>query len=136
MLSKKTNKLDNTKKFTLSFLKKNIKKKKIPTALEMLFIIVNRGSGDDVCEYLKDKGLLKLSCHGLGTADSKLQDILNISNKEKEVIISIIPVLNSDKLLDEIEEKFLRVEKYSGIAFTVLLKTIMKNSAENLLRSE
>ena len=110
------------------------KRKKMNPILQMLVVIVNRGKGDDVTAFLKQSGINSRICSfGEGTATSSLQNILGLSNNEKEIISCIIPIENSTKFLDKLEEEFLTVEKYAGIAFTIPLKSITKGSFENLV---
>ena len=131
--TEKINAKEHKKAFYKAF-KKRKKDEKLPTILEMLFVIVKRGNGDKVSKFLKEKGISKISSYAYGTADSTLQSLLGLVDKEKEIVFSIIPVLNSDELLDELEKKFLKIEKYSGIAFTIPLKTIVKNSMQKLIK--
>ena len=122
------------KKTVLKVIKQN-KKNKLPAPiLQMMVVIVTRGKGDSVRNFLKEKNVQNfVSSFGRGTADSTLQNLLGFDQKEKDVIFAIIPVENSEVLLDELEEKFLKLQKYAGIAFTVPLKRITKDSMENVV---
>ena len=100
----------------------------------MLVVIVTRGKGDEVVTYLKSHGVFaKVSSFGEGTADSTLQSMLGLYNKEKEIIFSVIPLKNSDQFMDELEEKILKQQKHGGIAFTIPLKSITKNSMQAII---
>ena len=126
---------EKEKKKTVSKVIKQNKKNKLPAPiLQMMVVIVTRGKGDSVRNFLKEKNVQNfVSSFGRGTADSTLQNLLGFDQKEKDVIFSIIPVENSEVLLDELEEKFLKLQKYAGIAFTVPLKSITKDSMENVV---
>ena len=123
------------KKKTVFKHNKQNKKNKLPAPiLQMMVVIVTRGKGDSVRNFLKEKNVQNfVSSFGRGTADSTLQNLLGFDQKEKDVIFAIIPVENSEVLLDELEEKFLKLQKYAGIAFTVPLKSITKDSMENVV---
>ena len=113
---------------------KQSKKGKVPAILELLVVIVNRGKGDEVAKFLKQKGnASKISSYGFGTADSALQQLLGL-NKEKEIVFCVIPLKNSDKLLDSLEETFLKTEKYAGICFTIPIKSITKDSLKSFYK--
>lgn len=102
--------------------------------LQMLVVIVTRGKGDEVVTYLKSNGInAKVSSFGEGTADSTLQSMLGLYNKEKEIVFSVIPLKDSDKFMDELDEKILKQQKHGGIAFTIPLKSITKNSMQSLM---
>ncbi|MBQ3048210.1 MAG: hypothetical protein IJD48_04280 [Clostridia bacterium] len=104
---------------------------------QLLVVIVNRGKGDEVSEFLKQNGIKYRICSfGDGTAPSTFQNILGLYNKEKEIVTSIIPIENSIDLLDRLETEFLTIEKYSGIAFTIPLKSITMESMEKLVKGD
>jgi len=138
----KTEKKDKNKKFfkNKELLKsvKNLKRKKaVKPMFQMLVVIVNRGKGDEVNEFLKQSGVKYRICSfGDGTAPSTFQNILGLYNSEKEIITSVIPIENSIKFLDKLESEFLTVEKYSGIAFTIPLKSITMESMEKLVKED
>ena len=112
---------------------KRTKNNVLPPILQLLTIIVKRGTGDEVNSYLKSIGIkAKMTSYGSGTADSSLQSLLGLYNKEKELIFAVIPVENSEVLLDELEGRFLNKEDYEGIAFTIPLKSIVKNSVQSI----
>lgn len=95
-----------------------------PAIFEMLVVIVNRGRGQAVCNYLKSINMnLSIVSFGEGTAPSNLAGLLGYS-QEKEVLFSIVNIADSDKVLDLLDSIFLSTEKYSGIAFTVPLKSV------------
>ena len=122
------------KKAVSRVVKKSKKGTPIAPVLQMLVVIVNRGKGDEVVTYLKSQGVLaKVSSYGEGTADSNLQSMLGLYNKEKEIVFSVIPIMGSDKFMDELDAKILKQQKHGGIAFTIPLKSITKNSMQELV---
>ena len=126
---------EKIKKRTVSKVVKEIKKgTPIAPILQMLVVIVNRGKGDEVVAHLKSHGIMpKVTSYGEGTADSTLQSMLGLYNKEKEIVFSVIPIKDSDKFMDELEEKILKQQKHGGIAFTIPLKSITRNSMQELV---
>ena len=113
-------------------LKQN-KKSSIPALLQLMIIIVKRGKGDEISSYLKSIGIKgKMIGYGYGTADSALQSILGLYNKEKEILYALIPISQSDELLDELENQFLKKENYAGIIFTIPLKSIAKGALDSI----
>lgn len=107
-----------------------------PAIFEILVVIVNRGQGDEIRSFLKKWGVNILSSSfGEGTANSTLQSILGLSI-EKEVVFSFINIENKDELLDELEKNILLLKKNMGIAFTIPLKSITKNSLNKVERGE
>ena len=112
---------------------KRTKNNVLPPILQLLTIVVKRGTGDEVNAYLKSIGIkAKMTSYGSGTAEGSLQSMLGLYNKEKELIFAVIPVENSEALLDELETKFLKKEDYAGIAFTIPLKSVVKNSVQSI----
>ena len=104
------------------------KKGPVAPILEMLVTIVERGKAHEVEKYLTSTKVATVVSFGSGTAESYIQNLLGLYNKEKEVIFALIPVDKSNEILDNIEEKFLKEKDSAGIAFTVVLKSIVKSS--------
>ena len=126
---------ERLKKRAVSKVVKELKKgTPVAPIMQMLVVIVTRGKGDEVVAYLKSRGVMpKVSSYGEGTADSTLQSMLGLYNKEKEIVFSVIPIKNSDEFMDELEAKILNQQKHGGIAFTIPLKSITKNSMQELM---
>ena len=100
-----------------------------PPMFEMLTIIVNRGKGEDVIEFLESQKVnFNIATFGLGTAPSGIANLLSLYNQEKEVVFCIIKLKDSKQILDLLEEKILFNEKFRGLAFTIPLKS-MTNKA-------
>lgn len=95
---------------------------------EILVVVVNRGQGDNVREFLKNRGINILSSSfGEGTANTYLQNLLGLS-VEKEIVFAVINMENKNEFLDDMEKEILLPKKNMGIAFTIPLKSITKNS--------
>ena len=132
----KVKKFFNNKEI-LKAIKNPKRKKALKPLFQMLIIIVNRGKGEKVNEFLKQSGVkYRILSYGDGTAPTTFQHILGLYNSEKEIVASIIPIENSSKFLDKLESEFLTIEKYSGIAFTVPLKSITMESMQKLVKED
>lgn len=102
-----------------------------PPMFEMLTIIVNRGKGEEVIEFLKSQNIhFNVATFGLGTAPSGIANLLSLYNQEKEVVFAIIKLKDSNALLDALEKNILNNEKFRGFAFTIPLKSMTNDAIE------
>ena len=130
----KVKKFYNSKEL-LKSIKKPRRNKPATPIFQLLVVIVNRGKAEEVNEFLKQGGVkYRIISFAEGTASSTFQNIMGLYNNEKEIISCVLPIQNSAKFLDKLESKFLTVEKYSGIAFTIPLKSITMESMEKLVK--
>lgn len=121
------------KKISLS-LKRQIKKQSLhPPVLELLVIVTNRGSGEEITDFLQKLDVkLNIVSFGTGTAPSSLANLFGLYNKEKEMVFAVINLDESERILDMLEAKFLFDEKYAAIAFTIPLKSVTNHALEQL----
>jgi len=122
------NKSKETKKkpkLSLS-LKRQIKKQNLhPPVLELLVVVINRGYGEEVGDFLEKLDVnLNIISFGSGTAPSNLANLFGLYNKEKEMVFAAIDIAESESILDKLEGKFLSDAKYAAIAFTIPLKSV------------
>ncbi len=111
-------------------LKDKSKKDLMPAMFEMLIVIVNRGRGQAVLNYLKSIDVnINIVSFGEGTAPSNIASLLGF-NQEKEVLFSVVNLKDSEKVLDLLDSIFLSTEKYSGIACTIPLKSMTNVSLD------
>lgn len=130
----KIKKYYNSKELLKSLKKPRANKPAMPV-FQMLVVIVNRGKAEEVNEFLKQGGVkYRIISFADGTAGSTFQNIMGLHNNEKEIISCVMPIQNSSKFLDKLEKQFLTAEKYSGIAFTIPLKSITMESMEKLVK--
>lgn len=109
---------------------KQSEKKLMPPMFEMLVVVVNRGRGQAVLNYLKSIEVnINIVSFGEGTAPSNIASLLGY-NQEKEVIFSVVNLKDSEKVLDLLDSIFLSTEKSAGIAFTIPLKSMTSYSLE------
>ncbi len=114
---------------------KKQEKSLLPPMFEMLVIIIKRGRGQAVLNYLKSINLnLDIVSFGEGTAPSNVASLLGF-NQEKEVIFTIVNFKDSEKVLDLLDNIFLSTEKYGGIAFTIPLKSMTNNSLDTFIET-
>lgn len=105
-------------------------KKLMPPIFEMLVVVVNRGRGQAVLNYLKSIEVnINVVSFGEGTAPSGIASVLGYS-QEKEVIFSVVNLRDSKRVLDLLDSIFLSTEKSAGIAFTIPLKSMTSYSLE------
>ena len=102
-----------------------------PPMFEMLTVIVNRGKGEDVIDFLeKQKVNFNIATFGMGTAPSGIANMLSLYNQEKEVVFAVIKLEDSNDILDLLEENILLNEKFRGFAFTLPLKSMTNKAVE------
>ena len=102
-----------------------------PPIFEMLTIIVNRGKGEEVIEFLESQKVnFNIASFGFGTAPSGIANLLSLYNQEKEVVFAIIKLEDSQNILNALEENILVNEKFRGVAFTVPLKCMTNKAME------
>lgn len=129
-LTKKEKHLEKIEKVNKEKEQKQKEKKLQPAIYELMIVIVNRGRGQSVCNYLKSLNMpLSLISFGGGTAPSSLAGLFGYK-QEKEVLFTLVDIKDSDKVLDFLESIFLSTESNAGIAFTIPLKSATDFSLE------
>ncbi len=101
--------------------------------MKLLITIVSRGKGELVCKQLnKLKANFSIIFLGEGTASNQIMEYFSLTNKEKDVILSIIHQDNEEKILNTLEEKFKLSEKKVGMALTLPLSSINRMALEEI----
>jgi hypothetical protein len=91
-----------------------------PKKLVLLFTIVNRNKAEFYVDVLQKFEInMQIVLAANGTADTKIQSLLGLTDSEKSVIISFIRRDKCKAALNELEEKFKTVKGGKGIAYTV-----------------
>lgn len=91
-----------------------------PKKLMLLFTIVNRNKAEFYADVLQKFEInMQIILAANGTADTKIQSLLGLTDLEKSVIISVIRRDKSRAALSELDEKFRTVKGGKGIAYTV-----------------
>ena len=106
-----------------------MKKKTISAPFELMITIVERGNSNKVVEILKTHDCtFNLVTLGEGTAQSEAADIFGFGIVEREVILSLVNPLMTDKILKTLNEVLELSKPRKGIAMT-----IPSNAASNLM---
>lgn len=91
-----------------------------PKKLMLLFTIVNRSKAEFYADVLQKFEInMQIILAANGTADTKIQSLLGLTDLQKSVIISVIRRDKSRAALSELDEKFRTVKGGKGIAYTV-----------------
>ena len=91
-----------------------------PTKLQLLFTIINRNKAEFYADLLQNFDInMQMILSANGTADTKIQSLLGLTDSEKTVIISVIRRDKARQALDALAEKFKTVKGGKGIAYTV-----------------
>jgi len=134
--SKKIEKTNKPKPKFKKVLKNIFKTKasiKVPPIIETLFVIIDKEKGDFVCQILnKLKIELKVISRGKGTASSSMASLFGLGSLEKEIIIAVIKLKDSEKILKILNEKLQLEEKRYGIAFTIPIKSATSDLLEEI----
>ena len=106
---------------------------KKPAIIDLLCVIVSRGTGNKVVKILDalkvDFQLLSL---GQGTADSSMAEYFNLDAKEKEVVFAIIKTKNENLILANLNKLLKLEEKNTGIAATIPIKSATYSLVEQM----
>lgn len=104
------------------------------SAFSLLVIIVDRGKGSHLLNFAKAKGAKDTSAFlGYGTVRSKILQLMQLDDSEKEVILIIIPTLREEEILQALNDKFHLEKPGRGIAFTIPLAGLFRQKEEKRL---
>lgn len=102
-------------------------------SLRLLFVIVEHGHSGEIVESLTKFGVkFHIICHGEGTADSALLELLNLDSSAKGVIISLVGTAKVADVLKEIYDSY----EGNGVAFTIKLNSIGGMKALQLITGD
>ena len=91
-----------------------------PKKLMLLFTIVNRSKAEFYTDVLQKFEInMQTVIAANGTANTKVQSLLGLTDLSKSIIISVIRRDKCKAALAELEEKFKTVKGGKGIAYTV-----------------
>ena len=111
--------------------------------VKLLFVVVKRGKGDRITEFLNSITEIPFVeiFMGKGTAPNAFLDILGLSDSEKDIVITLIRADEAKDILEKISEKFKLSYAGKGLAFTLsvssiggieLLQCLLQNKKENV----
>ncbi|HEY8344056.1 MAG TPA: P-II family nitrogen regulator [Bacillota bacterium] len=98
---------------------------KAETRLEALIVIVD-ASLDSVIKdlYKQNKLPVYLLCHGYGSAESEIYDLLGFGSPKKVVVLGILNSALTHRILTQLSEKVKFEQPGTGIAFTISLNGV------------
>lgn len=100
--------------------------------LKILFIIVDRNKGELFASFLSDFEInAEVFMTGRGTADPKLR--IADAGTPKAVVAAAVREDRVESVLNYIEDKFRKIKKGKGIAFTVPVSAVMGVSVYKFL---
>ena len=109
-----------TKKAAVATKKPKATAMSAPTKLQLLFTIINRNKTEFYTDLLQNFDInMQMILSANGTADTRIQSLLGLTDSEKAVIISVIRRDKSKLALAALDEKFKTVKGGKGIAYTV-----------------
>ncbi len=102
--------------------------------MKLLITIVSRGKGELVCKELnKFKTSYSIVFLGEGTASNQIMEYFSLTNKEKDVVFSIVHGDDEKAILDKLEERFKLSEKKIGMALTLPLASINRMALDEII---
>ncbi len=101
----------------------------------LLIIIVNRGKGGKILEFVHKKGINKASCFlGKGTIKNNLLQLMEMHEVNKEIITMVVPFDMEAEILNQLNIKFHFESQNHGIAFTIPIAGISKWKKDSLIQ--
>ena len=89
-------------------------------SFKLIITIVERGKGKNVLAmYSGHRVQAHLQCAGRGTASSELMDTFGFGTAERDVLISLAPSPDADRLLQRLEDATHAALRAKGIAFSL-----------------
>lgn len=105
-------------------------------SFKLIITIVERGKGKNVLAmYSGHRVQAHLQCAGRGTASSELMDTFGFGTAERDVLISLAPSPDADRLLQRLEDATHAALRAKGIAFSMSLNAMNNLLAAALLNS-
>ena len=94
--------------------------------LKLLVTVINKSRSLFYLDLLEQYEInMQMVIYGKGTANLEILDPLGISETDKVIIFSIIREDKEKEILDVLKEKFDRIKKGKGIAYTISLQSII-----------
>ena len=104
--------------------------------MKVMITIVDRGDGIALSRLYEQNGVpLHLQVIAEGTASSEILDMLGLTHKEKEMLLSFAPESAIDSLLARLDDDYRGILSVRGLAFSIKLTGISSGIA-NALASE
>jgi len=108
-----------------------------PHRLMLLVTVVQKGKGTFFSDYLQTfDANLQICVVGTGTARDDLVEFLGLKDNLRSVIFSIVREDRLDEIFQALEERFVTVNRNTGIAFTVPLSSVIGKLSYAFLSNE
>ena len=93
--------------------------------MKALFTIVNRGDGWALAKLYEQNGVtLHLQMAASGTASSEILNMLGLSGREKDLLLSIAPESAVEGLLEKLNDDLRGILSVRGIAFSIRMTAV------------
>ena len=101
--------------------------------MKVMMTIVDRGDGIALSRLYEQNGVpLHLQIIAQGTATSEILNMLGLTHKEKEIMVSIAPERAVEDLLERLDDDFRGILSVRGLAFSIRLTGISGSVANAL----
>lgn len=98
----------------------------IDLQFRLLVVVVNRGKGSKVMQYVTELGLYNACCFlGKGNINSHALRFMELSDVNKEVVFAILCSEKEKEILEDINQRFNTDKPNCFMAFTISLAGIM-----------
>ena len=105
--------------------------------LKLLVTIVDRGRGAAAVDLYRSEHLyFDYLCMGLGTANSVILDYFGLSETEKDLVLTLVPVSRVPDIIRKSDQKFHLSHPGRGILFTVPLSGVSGPAPQILCKPE
>ena len=105
--------------------------------LKLLVTIVDRGRGAAAVDLYRSEHLyFDYLCMGLGTANSVILDYFGLSETEKDLVLTLVPVSRVPDIIHKSDQKFHLSHPGRGILFTVPLSGVSGPAPQILCKPE
>lgn len=101
--------------------------------MKLMITIVDRGDGIALSRLYDQNGVgLHLQIIAEGTATSEILDMLGLTHREKELLVSFAPEAAIEQLLDRLDDDYRGILSVRGLAFSMKLSGISGSVASAL----
>lgn len=105
--------------------------------MKVLFTIVDRGDGIALSRLYEQNGVgLHMQIIAEGTATSEILDMLGLTHREKEMLVSFAPERAVEELLARLDDDYRGILSVRGLAFSIKLTGISGSVATALSGKE
>lgn len=105
--------------------------------MALLVSIVDRGKAQQINRFLHSRGIIiSLSYWGLGTASSEIMDVLGITEREKNVTLSLLPRKWVPAVITQLADELQMRLPGKGILFTIPLSAITRGVPHRYTETE